>query len=286
MSLLAKTLVVLNLILAVFFLGVSATVFTTSKNWVAESKEFQEAYQEKIKEFDGLLSAARDVRKQLEADKLTSQDEIKRLDNLKLQLENTVGDLRSKEAKLQASLDEALANVRKKDSFIESKDSEISRLSSTLDEAQQALNRAEEAKKNAEQLLSRSLLDKNEMASQLAEASTLIATLRDDAEEKGNILARLRESGFNFDTILVKPVPPAIDGQVVAVSAEDGLIVMSVGAHDKVEPGFEFSISRGSNFIGKVEVSRVTDDMAGAKILWLADGQAPQVGDRVRTGAQ
>lgn len=284
MSLLAKTLVVLNLILAVFFLGVSATVFTTSKNWVKESNDFQAAYQERIKDFEGLLSSARDVRKQLEADKIANQGEISRLDKAKVDLENSVGELTKDKAKLQSSLDQANESNAQKDRYLESRDSDISQLTARLNEAQEALNSAEEVKKESEKRLARALLDKAEIAKQAEEASIAAAGYKESAEENQNLLARLIEKGVKIDDLIVKPVAPAIDGQVVAVSEVDKLIVMSVGSHDKVDLGQEFSISRGSSFIGKAKVNRVTDDMAAAQILWLVDGKSPQVGDRVRTG--
>lgn len=60
---------------------------------------------------------------------------------------------------------------------------------------------------------------------------------------------------------------PAITAQVLAVRADVGLVMISAGSLQGVKPGFRFVISRGSEYIGKVQIDTVYPDMCSAKIL-------------------
>ena len=71
---------------------------------------------------------------------------------------------------------------------------------------------------------------------------------------------------------------------IIAVRDELGLVVLSGGSNDGVKVGDEFSVSRGSQWIGKIEVSRVTPDMSGARLLMVSDSIA--AGDRVSPVAE
>ena len=63
----------------------------------------------------------------------------------------------------------------------------------------------------------------------------------------------------------------AIRGRVLLVSNDpergnDVIVVINVGKKDGVEVKYSFIVYRGSNFIGKLIVERVTDDMSAARL--------------------
>ena len=60
---------------------------------------------------------------------------------------------------------------------------------------------------------------------------------------------------------------PAVSGQTLAVRTDVGLVMLSVGTKNDVKPGMRFIISRGSDYIGKVQVETVYPDMCSAKIM-------------------
>ena len=76
---------------------------------------------------------------------------------------------------------------------------------------------------------------------------------------------------------------PAIDGQIVAVSGQQGIVVLSVGSDDGVESGHVFAVFRGDTFIGKVRATKVTKDLSGARILYLDGSVSIQAGDSATT---
>jgi hypothetical protein len=68
---------------------------------------------------------------------------------------------------------------------------------------------------------------------------------------------------------------------VKAVDGQSQLVLLAAGRDQGVELGNDFTISRGGAFIGKVKVIKVVPDLAGAQILYTAESQQIQPGDRV-----
>ncbi len=81
---------------------------------------------------------------------------------------------------------------------------------------------------------------------------------------------------------LLRGVAPPIDGFVEDIEPDLRLVVLSVGKNDDVKPGFEFTVYRGSRFIAKVQVTKVYDNLSGARILFPDDAVVNK-GDRVTT---
>lgn len=103
------------------------------------------------------------------------------------------------------------------------------------------------------------------------------------AEAPPSIPGATGDDGLSFSVCnfgSLSPLPSAdICGVVAAFNAEADVLVVSVGTDDGVEEGHEVTIQRGNQSIGKAKVTRVTPDMAGARILWFESGQRIQVGD-------
>ncbi len=83
-------------------------------------------------------------------------------------------------------------------------------------------------------------------------------------------LIRLAELGFNLDQILGPGYvanQPAISGKVLAVRNDVGLVMLSVGTQNQVQPGFKFVVSNGAEYKAQVQVDKVYNDMSSAKII-------------------
>src|SRR5438067_1404647 len=76
--------------------------------------------------------------------------------------------------------------------------------------------------------------------------------------------------------------------RVAAVRDEvpPGLVLLSVGARDKVEKGFQFSIYRGTTFVGRVVVEKVLDDASGCRVIFVKEGEKIKAGDSAATRLQ
>ncbi len=81
----------------------------------------------------------------------------------------------------------------------------------------------------------------------------------------------------------LRPLPPPIDTTVNAVDAKKQVVLLATGTDQKVEVGFEFTVYRGHEFIAKVKVNRVFQDLCGAEILFIKEGAEIRRGDKAAT---
>ncbi len=268
MSGLAKFFVVINLVLALFFLGVSATLFQSQKDWkgaaesAVENAEETVAMAEKMKEtLQGVVDE-----KTRNNESLTREKE--QLGSSILTLQNSNGDLRKSVAQLSTKIDDLDSRIAQKDEHIQDKDSNIARLEEEISRLSSEIDSAGDAKKLAERLRNRALLDKEQLAQQTEALNKELTALKEDYDDQQLLISRIVDSGVRLPDIGVTTAPP-IDGMVVGV--QEGVVVLSVGKDDNVEIGFEFTIYDGNRFIGKVQVTKVLDDMSGCTILFQED---------------
>jgi len=268
MSGLAKFFVVINLVLVLFFLSVSATLFQSQKDWkgaaetAVENAEETVAMAEKSKEtLQGVVDE-----KSRNNESLTREKE--QLSSSILSLQNSNGDLRKSVAQLGTKIDDLDSRIAQKDEHIQDKDSNIARLEEEITRLSTEIDTAGDAKKLAERLRNRALLDKEQLAQQAEALNKELTALKEDYDDQQLLISRIVDSGIRLPDIGVTTAPP-IDGMVVGV--QEGVVVLSVGKDDNVEIGYEFTIYDGNRFIGKVQVTKVLDDMSGCTILFQED---------------
>ena len=102
-----------------------------------------------------------------------------------------------------------------------------------------------------------------------------------DLKQKGLVLARLKEQYGEVD--LEAAVQPRIRGTVMAVDETTGVIILNVGASNQVKVGHEFSVTRGDKFVGKVKVTNVDPDWAGAVVVRGMQKLPVKLGDQAAT---
>ncbi len=76
---------------------------------------------------------------------------------------------------------------------------------------------------------------------------------------------------------------PPIRGTVEAVKLEDKVVVISIDEGREVMAGRLFDVYRSRRPIAQVQVIKVKDAYAGAKILFTVKGEAVRAGDRAAT---
>ncbi|MGE4633505.1 MAG: hypothetical protein AAEJ47_10760 [Planctomycetota bacterium] len=280
MSGLAKFFVVINLVLALFFLGVSATLFQSQKDWkgaAEKSKDQAEVTLAKAEKMKEDLSGKIDM-KEKNIDSLRRETE--QLGTKVTELQNSNGDLRKEGARLGTKIDDMESRIAQKDEHIQDKDSNIGRLEDEISRLTQEIDEAGSAKKTAERMRNRALLDKEQLAQQNEALNKEITALREDFDDQKLLISRIVDSGIRLPDIGVTTAPP-IDGMVVGV--QEGIVVLSVGKDDDVQVGYEFTIYDGDRFIGKVQVTKVLDDMSGCTILFEEDGTRISEGHKAST---
>jgi uncharacterized coiled-coil protein SlyX len=280
MSGLAKAFVVINLILALFFLGASATLFQTQENW----KKVAESGEKSLKDLKGQAQAQKET---LEGKISSNERNIAGLENeravletLKQDLENQNGSLSNDKSELQARVNTLESQIAQQDQHLRDKDNALAQKDESIERLSSEVADATEAQKKAVQAAQRALLDKQQLEESLAQTSIELADARKELGDKSLLLAGLENAGVQIPEIGVQ-IAPKISGVVVAV--RDGIVVLSVGRDDLVKEGYEFTIYEGDRFIGKVKVENVLGDMSGARVLFTEENESIRVGNRAST---
>lgn len=280
MSPLAKVFVVLVLILSLGFLGVSATLFTARKDYKATFDKMLAAASDDAAKAAKKISDLKGQNEQNDVTINAQRTQIQGLESDKDNLQNDLGDKEKDIARKDGEITDLKTQVSLRDKRIEDKDTEIARLTATNESLSKEAEDARTAKQIAETQRARAFLDRRRLDEELAQAKIEVTSTREELEGKEAILQAAIAKGIDLNELIIGEAAPPIEGTVVAVRPEAQLAILSVGQNDKVKEGYEFTISRGAQFIAKVRVIRVTDDMAGARILWNEDGRSVEVGDK------
>lgn len=288
MSLLAKIFVVLQALLVMVYLGMSASLYQHRRDWRTSYQKLKHRY-----------NTAIDVAK-------------RELEARKSEIEARQTMITTKESELRTlktELDQALASSQRNNQMYREEQQKLAtltgnfeRLSNNLNQALQDLERARQRIDTTEGLLATANVRRETAEGQVARLTSLKTNLETDLSdlrkeftsartllrEKELMISMAENAGVNFSRLLPGPPVPAIDGRVVAVKTDidPPLVLLSVGSDDKVERGFEFAIYQNSKFKGKVVVERVLPDSAGCRVLFTVDGESITAGDSAATRLQ
>jgi hypothetical protein len=288
MSLLAKIFIVLQTILVMVYLGMTATLYQHRRDWRTSYMKLKGRYQTAVSRAAKEIDALRTF----------------------VQAKNELVSAKEREVRsLKTQLDQALQTSQRNANLFQEKSREFSELrdnftalSGNLEDAQNINEKLQARQEELEGLLDTATTRRETAEGQVARLTNLTTELEADLgdlrksfaenrrllREKELLIAMAEDQGVNFAQLLPGPPVPAIDGKVVAVKTDidPPLVLLSVGADDKVEQGFRFSVYRGSTFVGKVVVEKVLRDSAGCRVLFTADGQSISAGDNAATRLQ
>ena len=280
MSTLAKIFVVINLFLAVAFVGVSAALLGERDSWkvryeneadrlehavsamTAKIQILETQKNDEVRKYRDLYDRDQEVLREWER----SRERVK-------DLQKDKGDLQAQVSGLQTRLD----NI---DEAIQEVSRENTRLSDLARRLESERNDARGAQREAEELYYQ-ILGELEIA-------------EDGLRQKGKALTQTRDkltsTELERDYARRHPgdptqltAPPPIDGRIVAVSSEVPLVMMNVGLDDRVEKGHVFTVYRGAIYVSRVQVQDVFKDSCSAIIMPAYQKLQPREGDDVST---
>jgi hypothetical protein len=286
MSLLGKIFVVINLILALVFLGVTSALHYSQNDWRLAAETNHQRYQKVVEAKNAEIAAHKGTIETLQRsnDSLTAQNTTLR-DNIK-QREDTLTAKGEEFNKARSDL-EALQSTNK--SLIDAntaKDSEIKDVRASLDRVTGEMNVALGNKETAESQVARLVQQKAALEKDLGEVRKSYSDTKQQLLDMNLAMEELQRQGIPVDTLLVnhRPLPP-INGKVAGVKSDvqPALVLITVGKDDKVEKGYPFTVYRGAEFIAKVIVEKVNADSAGCRVLFNAPGKTIKAGDDVAT---
>ena len=285
MSALAKVFVVFVFMLSILFFGTSATLYLTREDWAKNYDEFKEEVTKSVDELKDRNETLKGERDDLEdALRLVSEDELQKAGTIQ-KLRNELKGKNAQIANISATRDEAINAKTATDNVNASLVSQNTTLTGQLDQAHDKRDDAIDAQKvaNAEKFRMKRDLDATtqELHQARVEHNTLSEKFDSLELAYGAVEKKLGKDGI--EAILSGLVSPPIDALVVELDSNLNLVVLSVGSQDEVKEGVEFTIYREDKFVGKVRVSKVYENLAGARVLFTAEGSDIRQGDRATT---
>lgn len=288
MSLVAKVFVVLNLVAAVAFLYFAANVWTAQTKW-------QKMYErEKALNVEFLM--------QTQAKQVELSRQVVRHEEITSKQKGEIVQLRldfnkARDEALQVATELATVKNARDMSLAENEElqREVRRYADELLKIKGVVLKQQQAVVVERENAVRARNEKAEMEQELNSVKTAYASLQRDkhqieedlALQTGRIEGLLRR-GIPVPELLGEDTmafQPYVDCQVLAVKPDIGLVMLSAGSQQNVKAGFQLVVSRGDQYVAKVQVDRVYPDMCSAKIIpgMLKEGMQVQVHDTARS---
>jgi hypothetical protein len=288
MSLLAKVFIVIQTILVMTYLGMTASLYQHRRDWRTSYMKLKGRYSTAVsraqKEIDALRNFVRAKNELVSA----KEREVR---SLKSRLDTAISTAQRNANRLRAESIRADKESQRADNLLASNNKVVetnTKLEKRKRELEDALKIAGRRMNVAEGQVARLTNLTTSLEQDISNLRSVYAKDRKKLREKELLIAMAESQGVNFANLLPGPPVPSIDGTVVAVKGDlkPALVLLSVGSDDRVEQGFQFSIYRKDKFIGKVVVERVLRDSAGCRVVFTAEGQEIQAGDSAATRLQ
>ncbi len=276
----AKTLIVLQLVFSLCFMCFAGAVYTFQKGWRDKAEASARQVSDLQKSLSDQQAARADEKTRLEADKKTLQDDSGNKTAQINQLTNDLGQARAGLAAAEQERDKYLADL------LVAQQEATARITETT-VARSEINTLRE-QINAGIAQRRSLEDQNlDRQGKIDEAA-------EREQQMLKEITRLRDlcrvNRVDPTEAVVGPIPAAIvrvDGVVrqsrknASRSAE--LVEISIGSDDGIGQKMKLIVFRGSRYICEIEITDVYPDMAVGRVIEETRNGSIERGDNVTT---
>jgi predicted nuclease with TOPRIM domain len=280
MSVVAKILVVINLLLAFVFLGAASTFLGEKETWKIRHEKDTADLRKQIDDLNVNLSKAVEDRNgqreiasvfQVENTELKAQLEAKEAEATNIsethdKLLASYDRISRTATDLQQTIDQLNSD---KNSLINEKDEALGEKRSAIDEANTAVTE--------QKRLEREILN---LQDQLAQVEKDMNALGEKLESTNLVVAQYVDK---FGILAETEGVPLVRANVLGVNNDLNIVLLSVGRDDKVKPGFEFTIYRGNEYVGTVLIDKVDKDHCSGSSKKEIERLNIAVGDKATT---
>jgi septal ring factor EnvC (AmiA/AmiB activator) len=282
MNLVGKILVMLILVMSLVFMGFAVAVYSTHKNWKEVVTLDANAAREQGKKV-GLIQQRDDLKKKYDEVSAQFQALQTEVDNMKKGYDDKVAKLETERDALAKESTDAKTSDAMNKQTLDKTVAELTAAQTTLDQKLKQIDTLREDIKKA-------IADRDANFNKLVEqtdaankATLELQSLKGEEDrlrkENARFKAAMNRSGVNPDAPLG---PPTIDGVVLA-AANNNLVEISLGSDDGLSPGNTLEVSRGKEYIGRVEVVTTRPEKAVAKVVPGYQKKKIEKEDRVQT---
>ncbi|MFO0917066.1 MAG: hypothetical protein U0872_01985 [Planctomycetaceae bacterium] len=280
MTFMGKVLIVLHLVLSIVFMAFAGAVFTAQANW-------RDRFQKTEKSLADLQRKQSDLQTELEKEKTAFAAKEKELRDQVTTLTGEKAGLQAENAKL------ATDNKDLKTMFDAERD--VARLNT-----EEANERAKEStlqrEKNSELYASRNevIAELNQlrdkvfaMELQREEFERKYALLLKDSATMRAFLASKRLTTDPQQMTAVTQPPTDVRGVILdSHRPERGgeqMVEISVGSDDDLREGHRLTVFRGDQYLGVIQITKVSKDVAVGRVIDRMPNRTIKVGDNVST---
>jgi len=268
---LSKVFVIVNLVFAVAFCFMTLTLYSKrvdfKDKWEKERIAHGQTKEDKDRKIDSLTTENKTLNESLNGAKRN----VKELAEKNAELNSDLQQRGEELFDVKSHRDLLIERGKAKDEELQRRHDQIDRMHKIVLKQQQALEVAKANLRNAQNQRIEMENELNNSRQQLVAVQKEKARLEKDLHHNSWIIQTLMDHGVPVREIVwsgepTGPVSP-ISGKVLAVRPEVNLVMLSVGSDDGVKKGFRFTVYRGEDYVGKIEVEKVFSDMSSARIL-------------------
>ena len=282
MSTIGRIFVVLNLVLAGFFVGFAGTFLQQHTDWKQKHDDLNTVANQSKQELQDQVTS-------LQSEKRTA---VRELGSYKDQLAAANGSI-EKLNSTNTQLRGQMADYGQKLGVLSSSSGTVaSQIEQAVADAKAAMSKAMEATASKDQASQA----KDVAERELADAKTKIVALTQTiASREGKIASLDQEVRENKALIavvqtrapgLLAMAQPTLGGSVIQVGANGRIMTVEVRSNPgnvAIATGYRFAIYRGAAYKGEAVVTGTDSNFAFCRVTKLKDGQTVQVGDNAST---
>lgn len=274
MNWIGKVFVVVILILSLVFMGLSMAVYATHKNWKQVADKLNDDLTKAKSKIESDESTHNRKVEELEREKTSAEQQA-----VKLEAERV--SLAERNVQMQTELDGLKQNQRDHIAAVASTQELNKGLATEVGGLRDTIRKAQLARDS----LFKQALDATE---ELHQAANEYNTTRERNEQLIKQVAGkdvvMRENGINPNTD-PNSVVPTVEGLVSRIERKAGgqLVEVTIGADDGLKVGNTLEISRGTKYLGRVDVIETSPDKSVGRVDRRFQQGQIQEGDRVAT---
>jgi len=278
----AKIFIVVNLVLAVVFLGAASTLLGTIQDWKTQYTDLDKEYQAQKQKDAAEIKRLSDDLGSIRTEKTSLQNQVTNLQQEDRRRSAEWEAIKVAYNKQTETIEKQAATLTDLEKDLAAARTEISDLNTKYDDALAATRAAKQTSDDLRNDLERANGQISQLQDELAATQKEKTELAEELQKKANLIAMITER-IGAAAIAEMQNMPAINGQVTGVDEDLNIVLVSVGTDDEVKVGFTMTVYRGGEYVGRLIIDKVGGDWASGHMDQSVSKSFPMKGDDVAT---
>jgi len=279
MNAFAKVLVVFVLLLSSAFAISQMMLYSKREKWREKYEETDTQLQAKKTQATELQEKFETTSRQLEQIKADRDTKLSERDTRIKELRGDIEDMKTQNENLQTLITKTGNTIENQEKEIQQKNQAIATLQQENEKSKGLLTQSKDTIKKLQDEAVAKEKQIDALDAKVAELTKGLKDAQTNAEHLRGQLAELERRGIHLPTKEV----PLINAKVARVDNAIGTVVLNKGSKQDVKVGYPFTIYRGTEFVAKVYVMEVQEDLSVARVDKDLEFSPMQVGDSATT---